>query len=105
MKREGALYWLTYRRAGKMIGVVIIDSTSLKHARNRVTLDGLDGLDGDAEFGEGRWLDAKRAGLVPAEAIGRMLSIAKAVQLLRRFDGRRHYYEASATMRRDTASK
>jgi len=85
-----------------MIGVVIIDSTSLKHARNRVTLDG---LDGDAEFGEGRWLDAKQAGLVPAEAIGRMLSIAEAVQLLKRFDGRRHYYEASATMRRDTASK
>lgn len=54
-----------------MIGVVIIDSTSLKHARNRVTLDG---LDGDAEFGEGRWLDAKQAGLVPAESIGRQCS-------------------------------
>jgi hypothetical protein len=50
-------FWLTYfHRAGRLLGVLILDSTSLIQAQFRASLDV---LDLDATFREGHQLVAK----------------------------------------------
>ena len=80
------LWWLTYRRDGKLSGVVIIEAHALIDARMQASLKGLE--DGVA-FAEGHQLDdAASKAMVPAKAIGRMLSIAEAKTVLKQIDGR-----------------
>jgi len=71
------MWWLTYRRSGKASGVVLIEAPSLVHARTQASLEA---VDAGAEFAEGHELGA----LVPAEQVGRMLTIEEARQLLER---------------------
>jgi hypothetical protein len=78
-----SLFWLTYQRAGRLFGVVILDSTSLIAARQRASTDQ---VDGGAQFAGGSELDAKLAALVPPTSIGRMLAPKETYALLKKFD-------------------
>ena len=81
------LWWLTYRRDGKLSGVVIIEAPALIDARMQASLKGLE--DGVA-FAEGHRLDdAASKALVPAKGLGRMLSIEEAKGLLKQLEGKR----------------
>jgi hypothetical protein len=80
------LWWLTYRRDGELSGVVIVEGQALIDARMQASLRGLE--EGVA-FVEGHSLhDAASKAMVPAKAIGRMLSIAEAKTVLKQIDGR-----------------
>jgi hypothetical protein len=63
-------FWLTYQTAGRLFGVVILDSTSLIDALNHAADYQ---IDHGALFANGSKLDADLAALVPPSAIGRML--------------------------------
>ena len=72
-------WWLTYRRAGKPSGVLIIEAPSLIHAR---WIAGVRGLDGLADFAEGHPLDAAMAARLSPKDIGWMLTLDQAKRLL-----------------------
>jgi hypothetical protein len=79
------MWWLCYVRNGRLLGVAIVEASSLPAARMRATFDGL-GRGG--EFSEGYRLDARYTALLAPEDIGRMLSPAEAAGLVERFDYR-----------------
>jgi len=54
-----SLFWLTYRRCGKLSGIVLVEASNLLHAN-------LEGLDRDADFAEGHEFDDRSAALVLA---------------------------------------
>jgi hypothetical protein len=66
-------FWLTYcKPTGRQpFGVIILKSSHLMSARMRAAVKG---MDQGADFAEGHQLDPETAALVPASAIGRMLS-------------------------------
>jgi hypothetical protein len=69
------MWWLTYRRSGKVVGVVVIEAPSLIDARMHATLEA---VEAGVDFADGHELDAALAALVPAEQLERMLSIEEA---------------------------
>jgi hypothetical protein len=71
-------FWLTYNRSDRLLGVVIVDSSTLTNARIRAAGD----IDLQAEFAEGHQIDETIAGLIPAAAIGCMLRPEEAHELL-----------------------
>ena len=73
------MFWLTYRRAGRLCGVLILDGPSLIHAR---LVAAVRGLDAGADFAEGHLLDAESAASIPAKHVGRMLTLREAERLL-----------------------
>jgi hypothetical protein len=74
-------FWITYKSRNRPSGVIIVESSSLIAARMGAAIDG---LDVGAEFSEGHKLDRATAALVPATAMGRMLSPDQAAELIRR---------------------
>jgi hypothetical protein len=77
------MWWLTYRRSGKVVGVVVIEAPSLIDARMHAALEA---VEAGVDFADGHELDAALAALVPAEQLERMLSIEEANQLLKRLE-------------------
>jgi hypothetical protein len=77
------LYWLTYKRNGRIAGAAIISADSLKAARRAVSH-----WIGSAEmqFAEGRMLSPEFAGRLPATCVGKMLSRREAADMLERIE-------------------
>jgi hypothetical protein len=72
------MWWLYFRRGGKLVGVAIVEAPTLYHARTRVALRGI----GKAvDYSDAKKLDDGDAALVPANCIGRLLLAEDAQQL------------------------
>jgi hypothetical protein len=72
IESQGAvMWWLTYRRPGKAVGVVAIEAPSLIDARLNAALEA---VEAGVDFADGHELEAARR---PAEQLERMLSIKK----------------------------
>jgi hypothetical protein len=93
-------FWLTYQESRRLLGVVILDSTSLTNARQRAATDG---IDHGAQFANGSKLDAPLAALVPATALGRMLNPEETYKLIERFDRGLPKRPAALSVRRRAA--
>jgi hypothetical protein len=72
------MWWLYFRRDGKLVGVVIIEAPTLYHARTRVAVRGIGKA---ADYSDARKLDHGEAALIPANCIGRLLLAEEAQQL------------------------
>ena len=77
------LYWLTYKRNGRVAGVAVVSANSLMTAR-RAAAHWI-GI-GVMQFAEGHALVSTWAALVPQGYIGRMLSRREAADLLQRIE-------------------
>jgi hypothetical protein len=76
------LWWLTYRRVGEPFGMVIVEGQALIDARMQASLRG---LEVGVAFAEGHSLDdAVSKARVPTDALGRMLTLNEAKQVLKR---------------------
>ena len=65
------MWWLTYRRSGRAVGVVVTEAPSLIDARLNAALEA---VETGADFAEGHELEAALAALVPPEQLKRMVS-------------------------------
>jgi hypothetical protein len=72
------MWWLYFRRDGKLVGVAIIEAPTLYHARTRVAVRGIGKA---ADYSDAKKLDDEDAALVPANCIGRLLLAEEAQQL------------------------
>jgi hypothetical protein len=68
------MWWLTFLHGG----VVIVEATSLIHARTRAVLYGLGRA---SHFAEGHFIEPERTALIPYDYVGRMLYAIEARQL------------------------
>jgi hypothetical protein len=71
------MWWLTFLNGG----VVIIEASSLIHARSLAAAHGLGRV---VHFAEGHFINPESAALIPDAFIGRMLSAIEARRLLDR---------------------
>jgi hypothetical protein len=85
--KQMSYFWLTYGSADGLIGVVVMEASTLTQARKKVSVQGIAAA--DAPFAEGHELSARLMASVPPTQVGRMMSGAEAVELIRRFDDRR----------------
>ena len=96
-------FWLTYRDlAGRLTGVIILDSPSLLLAGLQVMSEGLD--QGEI-FREGHELDGDAAALIAPDLMGRMLSRDETASLIRRMEQVIPKRPAAASVRRATGSE
>jgi hypothetical protein len=94
-------FWLAYKQSGRLLGVVILDSSSLSSAR---MLASVERIDQGAAFGKGYRLDKGAADFVPVTAIGRMLSPDEAGEI-RRIERGIPKRAAAASVRRAVTRK
>jgi hypothetical protein len=76
-----ALYWLTYKRNGRLVRVAIVSAESMTMARGRAELAG---IHTGTMFAGGHVLEPQFAARVPPDCIGRKISREEAVELLDR---------------------
>lgn len=72
-------YWLTYRRDGDVVGVIILKASDLISARTRAAVEE---IDEGATFAEGRELDDDIMAALSPDVFDRMLAPAEATALL-----------------------
>jgi len=80
-------FWLTYGKAGRLIGVVIIEAPTLIQARMNAAVEGI--IDAGAPFVEGHKLSAKLMASVLPSQVGRKMSGAEAAELICWLESRR----------------
>jgi hypothetical protein len=97
-------FWLTYCKptGRQLFGVIILESSHLMSARMRAAVEG---IDQGTDFAEGHELDPETAALVPASAIGRMLSQDEGAALIRRLERRIPKRAAAASAKRTVKRK
>jgi hypothetical protein len=72
------MWWLYFRRDGKLVGVAIIEAPTLCHAPTRVAVRGI----GKAvDYSDAKKLDEGDAALAPTNCIGRLFLAEEAQQL------------------------
>jgi hypothetical protein len=76
-------FCLTYRDANRLVGLVIMEASSLPRARMNIAMRS---VAVGAPFAEGYQLSVRQRELVPASQIGRVLSGVEATELLRRLE-------------------
>ena len=76
--------WLCFEREGELLGVAIVEASSLAAARLRVYLDRICPQTGVAITGHE--LEPRCRAVLNAGETGRMLSLTEAANLLERFD-------------------
>jgi hypothetical protein len=86
LAQQMSYFWLTYGSADGLIGVVIMEASTLIQARMRATAQGIAAA--GAPFAGGHELSANLIALVPPTQIGRMMSGTEAMQLIRRLEDR-----------------
>jgi hypothetical protein len=64
------LFWLTYRHPDGRPGVVVVESSTLMHARMKAVVTG---ADRELEFASGHQLDEESERYIPANMMGRLL--------------------------------
>jgi hypothetical protein len=74
-----SLFWLSFQRDGRWVGVVIIEAGELLEAQMLAVIDG---TDEGAQFANGYQLSAAQAALISARSVGRMLPPDEASRLL-----------------------
>jgi hypothetical protein len=74
-----SLFWLSYRRAEELVGVIIIEARNLLEARMIAVIEGLDKR---ADFAEGYALSPHEAAMISSHAVGRMLPPAEVNRLI-----------------------
>jgi len=74
-----SLFWLSFRRDRKLVGIVVPEARELLEAR---MLAAIDGLDECAEFAGGYELNAEQAGMISSQSLGRMLPPAEVSRLI-----------------------
>jgi hypothetical protein len=72
------MWWLYFRRGGKLVGVAIIEAPTLYHARTRVAVRG---IGKPTEYSDGKEINDEDAALVPPTCVGRLLLAEEAQQL------------------------
>jgi hypothetical protein len=82
MQAPVSRFWLTYNRSAASSA----DHHGFGLTDRRAHAASLEGIDQHAEFVEGHKLDQGATDLVPATAIGRMLSTEEAAWLIRRIE-------------------
>ena len=80
-----ALWWLSYCINDRPLGVVIIETFTLEHARMIATIEK---IDAGMTFTEGHMLDAEQSALVKPGEIGRFLFLPQAEEIRTRFKGK-----------------
>jgi hypothetical protein len=78
-----SLFWLSYRRHGKLAGVVLIEAPDLMQSRLQAAVDERDQA---ADFAAGHELNDEVAARIPAEIIGRLLAPTEVRKLLRHLE-------------------
>jgi hypothetical protein len=79
-------FCMSYGDARRLVGVIIMEASTLLQARINAAVRG---VDAGAPFTEGHHLSANLVASVPPTQIGRMMSGAEATQLIHRLDARR----------------
>jgi hypothetical protein len=92
------LWWFNYcDHSGRLLGALILDSSSLVQARKRAAVEG---TDHGARYCEGYELDRESADMIPAAAIGHMLDREEVRQLIRELARRISKRAAAASVTR-----
>ncbi len=90
-------FLLTYRDRTGLLGVLILESSSLAQAR---LIARLEGANHGAQSCEAHELDGDSAALVPVDLIGRLLSLEEASKVMRRLERAVPKRAAAASVKR-----
>jgi hypothetical protein len=72
------MWWINFRRGSEVIGVAIIEASSIFHARTRLAVCG---IGRPVDYSDGKEVDARCAALIPRNSLGRLLLPDEALKL------------------------